>query len=135
MTDYERRMQNWSRWRRGGAAALVKRNSPLAYTRPSTDLYNRTDPRIRDAMSPLLVGEAEDTERGVQALQPALRRVVEVCHLERGPKALKARMCGCRQKTMFERLTMAKAALVSWLQEYQRRMRNLGGGAAERFHI
>lgn len=122
--DYERRMSNWRRWRLGGAAALVKRNSPLAFTLLSSDLYNRTEPRHRDATLPLLVGEAEDTQRAVQALEPAFRRVVEVWYLERGGVAHKARLVGCRKQAMIERVTMARQRLLAILDDQRMHQRN-----------
>ena len=124
MDDYERRMSNWRRWRLGGAAALIKRNSPLAFTLLSSDLYNRTSPRLRDAVLPLLVGEAEDTQRAVQALPPAMRRVVEVWFLEKGPVSYKARMVGCRKQALMERVRLARPHIMALLQDQRTEQRS-----------
>lgn len=118
--DYERRMRNWQRWRLQNRRALILGNSPLAHTMLSSGIYNRTDPRQREALMPLLLGEAEDTERAVQSLSFEWRRAVEVFYIEQGSLHKKARLCGCRRERLQELLEQARPKILSAIEAIRR---------------
>lgn len=101
--DYERRMNNWRRWR------LSERRSIGVSPFP---IYNLTPrPPRGENVIPLLAGEAEETDRAVMSLAPALRRVVEVWFLTGGTVNQKRRMLRCRRERMFELLEQARIAV------------------------
>jgi hypothetical protein len=112
--DYDRRMWNWRHW-------WLHSNTPGTGYAPSiygvlaSGIYNRTDPRNREASMPALEGEAADTDRAIQAIQPGLRAVVHIFYLQTGSLAQKARMLGCRKESMLERLRMARRAILTEL--------------------
>ncbi len=98
--DYERRMNNWKLWR------ISERRSIGGSPYP---IYNLTPrpPRGENIM-PLLMGEAEDTDKAVQALPPELRRAVEVWYLGTGTVNQKRKMLGCRRERMMDSLEKAR---------------------------
>jgi len=114
--DYDRRMRNWQRWRLGNKQMLIRGNSPNAYTLLSSGIYNRTDPRQREAIIPLLIGEAEDTEAAIHRLEPGMRKVVEVFYLAHGSLHRKARLCGCRRERVLLILDMARRRIMANLR-------------------
>ena len=113
--EYERRMLNWRRWRE--TSNLVTGDNPSIYSILASGIYNRTDPRHREVTVPMLVGEAQDTERAVRTLPPALRRAVEVWYLERGGMHRKANSCGCRRETLLMRLDVARSRILAALEQ------------------
>jgi hypothetical protein len=106
--EYERRMNNWRLWR------LSERRSLGGSPFPIYNLSPRP-PRGENVM-PILAGEAEETDRAVFALPPALRRVVEVWFLCSGSVNQKRKMLRCRRERMFEMLREARLAIFSNLQ-------------------
>ena len=98
--EYERRMNNWKLWR------ISERRSIGGSPYP---IYNLTPrpPRGENIM-PLLMGEAEDTDKAVQALPPELRRAVEVWYLRTGTLNQKRKMLGCRRERMMDLLEKAR---------------------------
>lgn len=113
-------MRNWQRWRLQNRRALILGNSPLAHTMLSSGIYNRTDPRQRDVLMPLLLGEAEDTERAVRSLSFESRRAIEVFYLEPGSMHKKARLCGCRRERLQELLEQAKHQILAAIDAIRR---------------
>jgi hypothetical protein len=114
--DYERRMQNWRRWRLGGGDTSTGA-SPSVYQIMASGIYNRHEARYRESTIPLLVGEAMDTERAVRSLDRALRAAVETVYLARGSLASKARSCGCRREALLERLRIAEGLILLHVQD------------------
>ena len=105
--DYERRMNNWRMWR------LSERHSIGGSPFP---VYNLTPrPPRGENVIPILVGEAEETEKAVTNLPPALRRAVKVWFLARGSINEKRKMLRCRREKMFELLLEARGAILSAL--------------------
>ena len=102
--DYERRMNNWRMWR------LSERRSIGGSPFPVYNLTPRP-PRGENVM-PILVGEAEETEKAVMNLLPRLRRVVEVWFLAKGSVNQKRKMLRCRREKMFELLVEARDAIL-----------------------
>ena len=102
--DYERRMNNWRMWRLSDRRSI--NGSPFP-------VYNLTPrpPRGENIM-PILVGEAEETDRAVLRLAPAMRRAVEVWFLTGGTANQKRKMLRCRRERMFELLQEAHDALL-----------------------
>lgn len=98
--EYERRMNNWKMWR------ISERRSIGGSPYP---IYNLTPrpPRGENIM-PLLMGEAEDTDKAVQALPPELRRAVEVWYLRTGTVNQKRKMLRCRRERMMDLLEEAR---------------------------
>lgn len=70
---------------------------------------------------PILAGEADETDRAVCALAPALRRTVEVWFLTCGSVNEKRKMLRCRRERMFEMLEEARQAILGQL--YRREAR------------
>src|SRR5690349_21612828 len=67
--EYERRMNNWRLWRLSERKAFGGSPFPI---------YNLTPrPPRGENVIPILAGEADETERAIQALPLALRRAVE----------------------------------------------------------
>ena len=101
--DYERRMNNWRRWR------LSERRSIGGSPFP---IYNLTPrPPRGENVIPLLAGEAEETDQAVMRLAPPLRRAIEVWFLTAGTVNQKRRMLRCRRERMFELLEQARIAI------------------------
>ena len=101
--EYERRMNNWARWR------LSERRSFGGSPFPVYNLTPRP-PRGENIM-PLLAGEAIETDRAVLALPATLRRVVEVWFLREGSVDQKRRIVRCRRERMFGLLKEARCAI------------------------
>jgi len=105
--EYERRMNNWRMWR------ISERRSVGGSPFP---IYNLTPrPPRGENMMPILAGEAEETERAVINLAPALRRAVEVWFLVPGSVNQKRRMLRCRRERIFELLLEARDAILRGL--------------------
>ncbi len=85
-------MDNWRRWR------LSERRSIGGSPYPVYNLSPRP-PRGENLM-PILAGEADETERAVQALPPQVRRAVEIWYLREGTINQKRKMLGCRRERM-----------------------------------
>ena len=129
--DYERRMQNWRRWRLGGGSLASTGGSPLAYERMASGIYERFEARNREAKVPLLEGEAMDTDRAVRALERALRAAVETMYLAKGSLHAKARSCGCRREGLLMRLDLARVRILDHVQ-HQREQRLRAQAIGER---
>lgn len=127
--DYDRRMANWRRWRLYGDTP-GSGSAPAIYEALSTGIYNRTDPRRRDATMPLLYGEAEETDAAVRSLAANLRQSIEVCYLQSGGLERKARICGCRRDTFKERLASARVAILAELTRRRSSYRSANERAA-----
>lgn len=127
--DYERRMQNWRRWRLGGGSLASTGADPSVYQVLASGIYNRYEPGYRESKIPLLVGEAMDTERAVRSLHRSLRAAVETMYLAPGGINAKARCCGCRREGLLQRLEIARGAIMSHVQEQRAAA---GAGAGER---
>jgi hypothetical protein len=61
---------------------------------------------------PILVGEAEETDRAVMELPKSLRHTVEVWYLQRGSINQKRKMLRCRRERMFELLARARILIL-----------------------
>ena len=105
--DYERRMNNWRMWR------LSERHSIGGSPFPVYNLTPRP-PRGENVM-PILIGEAEETEKAVSNLPATLRRAVEVWFLAPGSVNQKRKMLRCRRERMFELLLEARAGILGLL--------------------
>jgi hypothetical protein len=110
--EYERRMNNWRLWRLSERRSLGGSPFPV---------YNLTPrpPRGENIM-PILAGEAEETDRAVMRLSPAMKRAVEVWYLATGSANEKRKMLRCRRERMFELLERARAVIVHCLGCAQR---------------
>lgn len=117
--DYERRMQNWRRWRLSAPAASTGA-SPAVYEALASGIYSRFEPRQRESSIPLLVGEAEDTDKAVRALDKPLQAAVVALYLERGGMDSKAKRCGCRRDAFKARLDVARGLILSHLEDQRR---------------
>jgi hypothetical protein len=102
--DYRRRMDNWRRWR------IFERRSLGSSPYPVYNLTPRP-PRGENIM-PILAGEAEETDRAVQALPAQLLRAVEVWYLREGSINQKRKMLGCRRERMLQLLDEARRLIV-----------------------
>jgi len=102
--DYRRRMDNWRRWRISERRSLGGSPYPV---------YNLTPrpPRGENIM-PILTGEAEETDKAIQALPAQLLRTVEVWYLREGSINLKRKMLGCRRERMLQQLDEAHRLIV-----------------------
>src|SRR5258706_7500380 len=98
--EYERRMNNWKHWR------ISERRSIGGSPYP---IYNLTPrpPRGENIM-PMLMGEAEETDKAVQALPQELRRAGEVWYLRTGTVKQKRTMLRCRRERMNNLLERAR---------------------------
>src|SRR5262245_853397 len=114
--EYRRRMENWRRWR------ISERRSLAGSPYPVYNLSPRP-PRGENIM-PLLAGEAEETDRAVQALPAQLRRAVEVWYVRGGSINQKRKMLGCRRERMFDLLCEARLSILRLLASTGR----AGGG-------
>ena len=106
--EYERRMNNWRLWRLSDRRSLG--GSPF----PVYNLSPRP-PRSENIM-PILAGEADETERAIQALPAAMRRAVEVWFLAAGTVNQKRKMLRCRRERMFELLSQARGGIMQRLR-------------------
>jgi hypothetical protein len=107
--EYERRMSNWRLWRLSERRSLGGSPFPI---------YNLTPrpPRGENIM-PILLGEAEETDKAVRGLPTGLKRVVEVWYLFGGTVDQKRKMLRCRRELMFELLGQARTRLLEHLYE------------------
>lgn len=105
--EYERRMDNWRRWR------LSKGRSIGGSPYPIYNLSPR--PPRGENVVPLLAGEAEETDRAVRALPSRLMRAVEIWYLHSGTSNQKRKMLGCRHERMFDLLDEARRAIGQFL--------------------
>jgi len=64
---------------------------------------------------PILAGEADETERAVNALPIAVRKAVEIWYLRAGSINQKRKMLGCRRERMLELLDEARAQILVFL--------------------
>lgn len=111
--EYERRMNNWRLWR------LSDRNSFGGSPFPVYNLTPRP-PRGENIM-PILAGEAEETDRAVLSLTPALRKAVEVWFLSYGSVNQKRKMLRCRRERLYDLLDQARSDVLSWLMSRDER--------------
>jgi hypothetical protein len=109
--DFRRRMENWRRWR------LSERRSLGGLPFPIYNLSPRP-PRGENIM-PILAGEADETERAVQALPAQARRAVEIWYLREGSINQKRRMLGCRRERMLELLDQARGMIMGFLATHR----------------
>lgn len=113
--EYERRMNNWRLWRLSERHSLGRCPFPV---------YNLTPrpPRGENIM-PVLAGEANETERVIQALPAAMRRAVEIWFLSEGTVNQKRKMLRCRRERMFELLEQAREVIEQRLRSNLKRIR------------
>ncbi len=101
-------MNNWRLWRLSERKAFGGSPFPI---------YNLTPrPPRGENIIPILAGEADETERVIQALPLSLRRVVEVWYLTTGTVNQKRRMLGCRRERMFHMLDTARLQILTELR-------------------
>ncbi len=105
--DYDRRMNNWRMWRMSEGRSVG--GSPF----PVYNLSPRP-PRGENIM-PILIGEAEQTDRAVRALPPLLRRAVEIWFLHGGSVNDKRKMLRCRRERMMNLLDQARSSILEAL--------------------
>lgn len=107
--EYERRMNNWRLWRASERRSFGGSPYPV---------YNLTPrPPRGENMMPILAGEAQETDRAVQALSAPLRKAVEIWFLSGGSVNDKRKMLRCRRERMFELLTQARTEIRARLRK------------------
>lgn len=96
-----RRLDNWVRWRKGGAGASV---SPYpAYRLCIEGVMGKSDGGI-----PILVGEAEDTDHVLRGMNPDLVKPLTEHYLRRGTPHEKAKRCKLLVRTFHRRVAEAE---------------------------
>jgi len=106
--EYERRMNNWRLWRLSERRAFGGSPYPV---------YNLTPrPQRGENVIPILAGEADETDRAISSLQPALRRAVEIWFLHPGSINQKRQMLRCRRERMFRLLHLARDQILARLR-------------------
>lgn len=123
-TEMDRRLINWARWThmRGsvpGAGAMESRVDGAGWDAPT--------------VIPLLDAEAEETGKGVQTLENALRYAVSVWYLSSGGVAKRAAQCACSETELRRRIERGQRALGQWLQS-KREAAELERTRVERLH-
>ncbi len=115
--EMDRRLQNWARWRLGpriGGLGFASRAAGM----------ETSSARYRQSTVPTSNGEAEETARGVAALESDLRRTVEVYYLDPGSIETKARKLCVVPKTLYLRIARAHVQMSAWVTEMQRARRD-----------
>lgn len=103
--EIARRLENWARWYWGGGRGGG--GSPF----PAYNLVNALSPRAASHSIPIMVGEAEDTDRFMRRMPPELVKALIICYLSRGtPKSL-ARRCRCLTVRTYQRRVERAAAV------------------------
>lgn len=111
--EMERRCLNWARWKLGGSSGT------MGYARVSPGMEPGGG-RYREARIPTIDCEAEETDRGIAALDPDLRRTVEQYYLQPEGNYIKAIRLGIAEATLYRRIERAHQELSAWLQDRRR---------------
>lgn len=110
-TDFRRRMESWARWRITGSIKLRSVGVSTIYAKHTPSGYRVTE-------SPILSGEAEDTDALLWTLPQKHRQVIEVFWLYDGDSfAQGARRLGIDYRTFVTRLEKAHIELRTALRE------------------
>lgn len=95
--EIARRIENWARWYWGGGRGGG--GSPF----PAYNLVNVLSPRASSHSIPIMIGEAEDTDRIMRGMHPELVKALIVHCLSRGTPKNRARRCKCKVVRTYER--------------------------------
>lgn len=102
--EIARRIENWARWYYGGHEGVDGRGNQLSPF-PAYNLVNAFSPRDPDQRKyiPVMVGEAEDTDRIMRGMHPELVKALIVHCLSRGTPKSRAQRCKCKVVRTYER--------------------------------
>lgn len=116
--EMERRCLNWARWKDGaGSGGLGYGSNAGMWSEVARDGY-------RTAVVPTSDVEAEQTDRGVAALESRLRRTVEVYYLGTGSIDERCKQLQISRATIYVRVDRAHEALSAWLREVEAQARH-----------
>ena len=119
--EYRRRMNNWRQWTLSEGRSLGGSPYPV---------YNLTPrPPRGENITPILAGEAQETDDAIQKLTAPLRRAVEVWYLREGTVNQKRKMLGCRRERMLEQLDEARRLIREFLSVRVKSSTRSGGRA------
>lgn len=117
--EIARRLENWSRWYWGGGRGAG--GSPF----PAYNLVNASSVRESSHSIPVMMGEAEDTDRILRAMHPEHTKALIVHYLSRGTPKDRARRCRCKVvRTYHRRVERAEAIFNRRCFPSQRQERN-----------
>lgn len=108
--EIARRMENWGRWYYGGVHVLSigSQGSPF----PAYRLVSDDSPRAESSKIPVLMGEAEDTDKALRKMPPELTKALIVHVLSKGTPRSRATRCRCRSvRTYYRRVERAEVVL------------------------
>lgn len=111
--EMERRCQNWARWKEGaGQGGLGFGRAP--WMAEPTGGY-------RVSVVPTFDVEAEQTDRGIQAMASHLKRTVEVYYLGTGTMDERCMQLQISRAAIYVRIDRAHESLAAWLRELEAR--------------
>ena len=113
LEDIERRLLNWTRWKAGAGVGGLGYASVNMLAALGGSSRGPHDP----IPIPTMAIEAEETDRAVAALEPELRRTVEVVYLGRGGATEQARALGVTAAAVRARICRAHRAISCWLAD------------------
>jgi hypothetical protein len=99
--EIARRLENWGRWYYGGVHVLAVGSDQSPF--PAYRLAADDGPRSESRKIPVLMGEAQDTDRVLRSMHPELTKALKVHHLSKGTPKAKARRCRCRVVSTYYR--------------------------------
>lgn len=106
---WDRILENWALWRRGGTHAASTISS-IYHRGESCDRWRRWDERGTPP-PPAINGEAIDADAMVLRLSDPLRRAVDAWYCWTGTLAERAQYLGCHADTLRNRVSAAKGEL------------------------
>ena len=103
--EVARRIENWARWYWGGGRGSG--GSPF----PAYNLVNVLSPRESSHSIPIMIGEAEDTDRIMRGMESKLYKALIVHYLSSGTPKSRARRCRCNNVRMYDRRVLHAEAV------------------------
>lgn len=117
--EVARRIENWARWYWGGGRGGG--GSPF----PAYNLVNALSVRESSHSIPIMIGEAEDTDRIMRGMNPELYKALIIHYLSRGTPKDRARRCRCKVvRTYYRRVERAEEVFNKLYFARQRRESN-----------
>jgi hypothetical protein len=105
--EIARRIENWGRWYYGGVHVLAVGSDQSPF--PAYRLSSDDSPRAESRKIPVLMGEAEDTDRVLRGMHPELAKALKIHYLSKGTPKAKALRCKCRiVRTYYRRVERAE---------------------------
>lgn len=116
--EMERRCLNWARWKNGEG------QGGLGYGGGGWNWTGADRATFREARVPTLDAEAEQTDRAMQSLEPALALTVEVYYLSTGTMEERCSFLRISRATIYARVDRAHEALAAWLRDAEAKARH-----------